>query len=76
MAFNENERMTTRQKRPNYFLLNDGLNDEALPEDRILESFQPDPDSYTNITSSEILPSESVSQTLTGIVTGSVACRY
>ena len=61
MAFNKNERMTTRQKRPNYFL-NDGLNDEALPEDCILEPFQPDPDSFTNITS-EIIPSESVSQT-------------
>lgn len=68
MVFNENERMSTRQKRPNYFLLNDGFDDEALPEDRILEAFQPEPDSFTNITSSEILPSESVSQTLTGII--------
>lgn len=77
MAFNENERMTTRQKRPNYFLLNDGLDDEALPEDCILESFQPNPDSFTNIgtSSSSILPSESVSQTLTGIISAE-SCSF
>jgi hypothetical protein len=39
----------------------------ALPEDQILEFFQSDAASFTNLTSSEILPSESVLQTLTGI---------
>ncbi|KAK9342062.1 hypothetical protein V1522DRAFT_417378 [Lipomyces starkeyi] len=48
--------MNTRRNRPNYFLLNDGLNEEASPEDRL--------DRYENVTTLEndILPSESVSQ--------------
>lgn len=64
MALNENERMTTRQKQYDYFLLNDGLDEAALPEDQITESFQSDLESFISFPSSEILPSESVSQTL------------
>jgi hypothetical protein len=64
MALNEEEGIVTRQKRPNYFLLNDGFDDEAAPEDRILDSSQSDFfESFTDIPSSEILPSESASQT-------------
>jgi len=40
--------MATRHNRPDYFLLNDGPDDEALPEDRIPETAQsvidPSPD--------------------------------
>ena len=65
MALNENERMTTRQRRPNYLLLNNGYDDKSLPEDQISESFQAELDTFTNITtSSNIMPSESVSQTI------------
>jgi hypothetical protein len=63
MALNE-EGIVTRQKRPNYFLLNDGLDDEAAPEDRILDTSQSEFfESFADIPSSEILPSESASQT-------------
>ncbi|KAK9345318.1 hypothetical protein V1522DRAFT_422114 [Lipomyces starkeyi] len=50
------DRMNTRRNRPNYFLLNDGLDEEASPEDRL--------NCYENVTTLEndILPSESVSQ--------------
>jgi hypothetical protein len=65
MALSENERMTTRQRRPNYLLLNNGYDDESLPEDQISESFQAELDTFTNITtSSDIMPSESISQTI------------
>ncbi|KAK9349776.1 hypothetical protein V1523DRAFT_147028, partial [Lipomyces doorenjongii] len=50
------DRMSTRRNRPNYFLLNDGLDEEESTEDRL--------DSYENVTTMEkdILPSESASQ--------------
>ncbi|KAJ8102404.1 hypothetical protein POJ06DRAFT_279858 [Lipomyces tetrasporus] len=50
------DRMNTRRNRPNYFLLNDGLDEEVSPEERL--------DSYENVTTLEndILPSESASQ--------------
>jgi hypothetical protein len=32
------KRMVTRHNRPDYFLLNDGPNNKALPEDRIPET--------------------------------------
>ncbi|KAK9314709.1 hypothetical protein V1524DRAFT_432420 [Lipomyces starkeyi] len=51
------DRMNTRRNRPNYFLLNDGLDEEASPGDRL--------DSYENVTTTlgnDILPSESASQ--------------
>src|SRR5467141_1185699 len=59
--------MVTRRKRPNYFILNDGSDDEALPEDRIQETVQSEPNSPVNTPSSaasepEILPSESQTQ--------------
>ncbi|KAK9327456.1 hypothetical protein V1520DRAFT_46910 [Lipomyces starkeyi] len=60
-ALNEDERMVTRHKRPDYSLLNDGLDDEASFEDRIPES---DLESFISLSSSEILPSESASQVL------------
>ncbi|KAK9375020.1 uncharacterized protein V1513DRAFT_363786, partial [Lipomyces chichibuensis] len=46
----------TRRNRPNYFLLNDGLDEEVSSEDRL--------DSYENVTTLEndILPLESASQ--------------
>ncbi|KAK9375637.1 uncharacterized protein V1513DRAFT_424612 [Lipomyces chichibuensis] len=49
------DRMNTRRNRPNYFLLNDGIDEEASPEDQL--------DSPPNVISLEndILPSESVS---------------
>ncbi|KAK9241482.1 hypothetical protein V1506DRAFT_550573 [Lipomyces tetrasporus] len=49
--------MNTRRNRPNYFLLNDGIDEEASSEDRL--------DSSPNVISLEndILPSESASQT-------------
>lgn len=64
MALNENERMTTRQKQYDYFLLNNRLDEAALLEEQIPESFQLDLESFISFPSSEILPSESVSQTL------------
>jgi hypothetical protein len=59
--------MVTRRNKPDYFLLNDGPDDEALPEDCILETAQsvinPSPDiPSSEVPSSEILPSESISQ--------------
>ncbi|KAK9326777.1 hypothetical protein V1520DRAFT_350562, partial [Lipomyces starkeyi] len=50
------DRMNTRRNRPNYFLLNDGLDEETSPEDRL--------GSYENVFTLEndILPSESASQ--------------
>ncbi|KAK9482140.1 hypothetical protein V1527DRAFT_516050 [Lipomyces starkeyi] len=63
-ALNEDERMVTRHKRPDYFLLNDGLDDEASSEDRIPES---DFESFIDLSSSDILPSESASQALTPV---------
>ncbi|KAK9327459.1 hypothetical protein V1520DRAFT_374679 [Lipomyces starkeyi] len=50
------DRMNTRRNRRNYFLLNDGIDEEASPEDRL--------DSSQNVTSLEndVLPSESASQ--------------
>ena len=68
MATNTPERMVTRQNRPDYLLLNDGFGDEALPEDYILEA-QSEINSSTGILSSEILPSESVSQTVISATT-------
>ncbi|KAK9343109.1 hypothetical protein V1522DRAFT_414177 [Lipomyces starkeyi] len=56
--------MVTRHKRPDYFLLNDGLDDEASSEDRIPES---DLESFINLSCSDILPSESASQALTPV---------
>ncbi|KAJ8097670.1 hypothetical protein POJ06DRAFT_296914 [Lipomyces tetrasporus] len=49
--------MNSRRNRPNYFLLNDGIDEEASSEDRL--------DSSPNVISLEndILPSESASQT-------------
>ncbi|KAK9246426.1 hypothetical protein V1506DRAFT_436959, partial [Lipomyces tetrasporus] len=49
--------MNTRRNRPNYFLLNDGIDEEASPEDRL--------DSSPNVISLEndVLPLESASQT-------------
>ncbi|KAK9236442.1 hypothetical protein V1525DRAFT_406853 [Lipomyces kononenkoae] len=47
------DRMETRQNRPNYFLLNDGIDVEALPEDRL--------DRVISL-ENDILPSESASQ--------------
>ena len=61
--------MVTRRKRPNYFILNDGSDDEAPPEDRIqetVESEASEPNSSVNTPAAaepEILPSESMSQT-------------
>ncbi|KAK9311505.1 hypothetical protein V1524DRAFT_442183 [Lipomyces starkeyi] len=63
-ALNEDERMVTRHKRRDYFLLNDGLDDETSPEDRIPDS---DLESFIDLSSSEVLPSESASQTLTPV---------
>ncbi|KAK9342369.1 hypothetical protein V1522DRAFT_416318 [Lipomyces starkeyi] len=50
------DRMNTRRNRPNCFLLNDGLDEEASPEDRL--------GCYENVSTLEndILPSESASQ--------------
>ena len=69
MATNSNERMVSRQARVDYLLLNDGYDDETLPEDYISETaqsgttqLQPEIKSFSNIPSSEILPSESASQ--------------
>ena len=62
--------MTTRQTRLDYFLLNDGSDHEALPEDRISEIDQSEVNSSIHIPS-EILPSESVSQTLTSPILAS-----
>jgi hypothetical protein len=67
------ERMLTRRKRINYRLLNGGSDDEASPEDRIIESdtvsslrSQTEPtgvdEVLTNISDAEIMPSESASQ--------------
>ncbi|KAK9389264.1 hypothetical protein V1515DRAFT_578344 [Lipomyces mesembrius] len=49
-------RMSTRRNRPNYFLLDDGIDEEAPPEDRL--------DSSQNVTflENDILPSKSASQ--------------
>ncbi|KAK9242695.1 hypothetical protein V1506DRAFT_546745 [Lipomyces tetrasporus] len=48
--------MNTRRNRPDYFLLNDGIDEEASPEDRL--------DSSRTVTSLEndVIPSKSVSQ--------------
>ena len=70
MATNSNQRIVTRQARVDYLLLNDGYDDEALPEDCISETAQSETiqpkiiRSSLNISSSEILPSESASQTI------------
>ncbi|KAF1808660.1 hypothetical protein P152DRAFT_369984, partial [Eremomyces bilateralis CBS 781.70] len=61
MALNENRAMVTRHNQQNYLLLNDGY-DETLPEDQITES---NFESFVNLSSTEVLPSESVSQALT-----------
>jgi hypothetical protein len=53
--------MVTRRNRLDYFLLNDGSNDEALPEDRIPETVQSAISPSTDIPSSDILPLESIS---------------
>ncbi|EED22583.1 hypothetical protein TSTA_060750, partial [Talaromyces stipitatus ATCC 10500] len=68
MATNTPDRMVTRQNRPDYLLLNDGFDDEALPEDYISEA-QSEINSLTGIPSSEILPWESVSQTVISATT-------
>jgi len=62
MATNKTERMVTRRKRPDYFLLNGGSDHEALPEDILLETVRSEINSPINTPSSEILPSESISQ--------------
>ncbi|KAK9318784.1 hypothetical protein V1517DRAFT_234819, partial [Lipomyces orientalis] len=67
--------MQTRQKRLNYRVLNDGSDEEALPEDRIyqlsellpnlaptLPASQEDVVALADIPSDELLPSESASQ--------------
>jgi hypothetical protein len=67
--------MQTRQKRLDYRALNDGSDEEALPEDRInrtsgllsnpaptLPVSQEDVETTTNVPGDEILPSESASQ--------------
>lgn len=65
--------MRTRRKRINYRLLNGGSDDEASPEDRMIESdsipslpSQTEPtdveEVLTNISDAEIVPSESASQ--------------
>jgi hypothetical protein len=70
MASNNSERMATHHNRRDYFLLNDGYDDESLPTDRLQGFPDPDPDpnlepdSLLDIPSSEILPSESISQAL------------
>ncbi|KAK9369639.1 hypothetical protein V1509DRAFT_618662, partial [Lipomyces kononenkoae] len=64
------ERMNTRRKRLDYRALNDGSDDEAAPEDRVVSSTmsapllssQPTIDGFINIPDEEILPSESASQ--------------
>jgi hypothetical protein len=65
------EPMLTRRKRIDYRLLNDGSDDEALPEDRVpasiigaapFTSSQTEREVFVNIPDSEILPSESASQ--------------
>ncbi|KAK9357294.1 hypothetical protein V1504DRAFT_472180 [Lipomyces starkeyi] len=60
-ALNEDKQMVTRHKRPDYFLLNDELDDEASPEDQIPES---NLESFIDLSPSEILPSESASHAL------------
>jgi hypothetical protein len=62
MALNK-ESMVTRQKRHNYFLLNDVFDNEAAPEDQILDTSQSDLfKSFADIPSSK-MPSKSASQT-------------
>jgi hypothetical protein len=48
MATNINEHMVTRHNRLDYFILNDGSDDEALPEDRMSETAQSEVNSSTN----------------------------
>ncbi|KAK9343576.1 hypothetical protein V1522DRAFT_423952 [Lipomyces starkeyi] len=53
-----NERITTRQKRLDYRLLNDGSDEEASPEDRIPESLVASSfDDFVNTPDYEISPS-------------------
>jgi hypothetical protein len=68
-------KMRTRQKRLNYRVLNDGSDEEALPEDRLDQLSEPlsnltptlpasreDGEALASVPDGEILPSESVSQ--------------
>jgi hypothetical protein len=48
--------ITRRRNRPNYLLLNDGSDDEALPEDRIKEPVQSEFNSLVNTPLPEIPP--------------------
>lgn len=53
--------MTTRRKRLDYRLLNDGSDEEALPQDRVA-SPTPEIGTFFDGSNSEIVPSESASQ--------------
>ncbi|KAL4867796.1 hypothetical protein BDV12DRAFT_170854 [Aspergillus spectabilis] len=60
------DQMLTRRKHINYRLLNDGSDDEALPEDQVIQTDLPSSspnkteiEAFTNISDSEILPSDS-----------------
>jgi hypothetical protein len=64
MAFDQNEKMATCKNWCDYFLLNDGLDEE----DNLTENHQSDSQSFVNQPCSDILPSESASQTLAGII--------
>ena len=55
------KRMVTHHNRFDYFLLNNGSNDEALPKDFIPETVEVVINPSPNIPSSEILSSESIS---------------
>ncbi|KAK9318985.1 hypothetical protein V1517DRAFT_235222, partial [Lipomyces orientalis] len=62
--------ISTRQKRLDYRLLNDGSDEEASPEDRILESLPPPScHDFVDTTDYEIFPSESPSQNATNSAT-------
>ena len=54
----------TRQIRRDYFALNDGYDEESLPTDRLPGFPDLEIDSFINTPSSEIQPSESISETL------------
>ena len=53
MTTNKIEYIVTYHKRPNYFLLNGGSDDKALPEDMLLETVQSKINSSINIPSSK-----------------------
>ncbi|KAK9475624.1 hypothetical protein V1514DRAFT_28830 [Lipomyces japonicus] len=66
MASNDNQRMSTRLNRRDYGLFKDGYDKDSLPAHRIVDlpSSEPDDRSLAEVSSSEILPTESVSQIL------------